>query len=95
MMLGKCLLGCVLLGGDTGNFGAPGLREPRASVLGFLSEKVIVSDFQFKARNRYKYKMVFFFLISWEGYIVKNRQANQLSKSRKQFPKLLTKPFSS
>ena len=50
----------MLLGGDTGNFGAPGLREPRASVLGFLSEKVIISDFQFKAQSRYKYDSVFF-----------------------------------
>ena len=51
-----CLLGCVLLG-ETPEIS---VREPPASVLGFLSEKVI-SDFQFKARNRYKYKMVVFF----------------------------------
>lgn len=93
MLLGRCLLGCVLLGGDIGNFGAPRLREPCASVLGFLSEKkYLTSSLKLGIAIN---MIVFFFLISWEGYIVKNNQANQLNKSRKQFPKLLTKPFSS
>lgn len=66
VLIRGCAMVCAWLcapRGNTGNFGAPGIRKPPASVFGFLSEKTVTSDLQFKARNCYKYKIVLLFLL--------------------------------